>query len=306
MEAIECEKRCRALVNPQAVRLLRGGTIGSSPVRPSSKSVVARNPNSFSARETSRQRRGCPSGLVASQTMFPRKPFRFRDALDELADLSPRADVHGVPSVVALRGEHDRPSAIGDVEKFSRCHSRPPDFDLPRPLLDRVDTLLHERRYDVRFRRVERLARTVPLREGCRSLGRRPRAGCGVSRAKGFAKRLSLRGRSVPNSLLSRTFADSHSVSFPLHLTDEWWKGRRESIRWTSFDPSSRRSAATSSRFSKRHRLPFTIFFTRSWIATISSSMQSARWSCTGGGIERFPRHPSDRCRLTDGGFALE
>src|SRR5439155_5676231 len=39
--------------------------------RPSSKGVVARKPNSFSARETSRQRRGWPSGRDASQTSRP-------------------------------------------------------------------------------------------------------------------------------------------------------------------------------------------------------------------------------------------
>ncbi len=43
--------------------------------RPSSNGVAASNPNSR-ARLVSRQRRGCPSGLSASQTTFPRYPAR--------------------------------------------------------------------------------------------------------------------------------------------------------------------------------------------------------------------------------------
>src|SRR5947207_2830313 len=43
---------------------------------PSAKVVRARKPNSFSAREVSRERRGWPSGLDASHVMRPRYPTR--------------------------------------------------------------------------------------------------------------------------------------------------------------------------------------------------------------------------------------
>jgi hypothetical protein len=39
--------------------------------RPSRSGIFARHPNSASAREVSRQRRGCPSGLLASQRTAP-------------------------------------------------------------------------------------------------------------------------------------------------------------------------------------------------------------------------------------------
>ena len=42
--------------------------------RPSRSAVLARKPNSRSAREVSSQRRGCPSGLEVSQTISPVKP----------------------------------------------------------------------------------------------------------------------------------------------------------------------------------------------------------------------------------------
>src|SRR6266849_3621112 len=45
---------------------------------PSRKDVFARQPNSFSAREVSRQRRGCPSGFVASHRTGPSKPISER------------------------------------------------------------------------------------------------------------------------------------------------------------------------------------------------------------------------------------
>jgi len=42
--------------------------------KPSSNGVEARKPKYFSARETSRQRRGCPLGFVVSQTISPVNP----------------------------------------------------------------------------------------------------------------------------------------------------------------------------------------------------------------------------------------
>src|SRR5215471_7384528 len=42
-------------------------------VSPSMKLVFARKPNAFSARLVSRQRRGCPLGLLVSQTIRPSK-----------------------------------------------------------------------------------------------------------------------------------------------------------------------------------------------------------------------------------------
>src|SRR5262249_8246406 len=44
--------------------------------RPSSNPVVARKPNSRSALEVSRERRGWPSGLAGSKRICPRKPIR--------------------------------------------------------------------------------------------------------------------------------------------------------------------------------------------------------------------------------------
>src|SRR4051812_11231191 len=44
--------------------------------RPCSKGVEAVKPNSALARDTSRQRRGWPSGLVLSQTTRPLKPAK--------------------------------------------------------------------------------------------------------------------------------------------------------------------------------------------------------------------------------------
>ena len=74
---------------------------------PSRKSVFAWKPNSCLALVVSSIRRGWPSGLVASQVIFPLKSGQFHDQFRQVPDgyFKTGADVDGFTLVVFLRGK---------------------------------------------------------------------------------------------------------------------------------------------------------------------------------------------------------
>ena len=102
-------------------------------LREASRSAVrARKPKSFSAREASSERRGCPFGIDVSQTISPSKPVIVGDRLGEISDrgLDTGAEVDRLGAVVALRGQAESFDAVVDVEELAGRRAVAPEHDL--------------------------------------------------------------------------------------------------------------------------------------------------------------------------------
>src|SRR4051794_41014019 len=105
-------------------------------------------------------------GLTVGLARIPHEltlvPDDASDGLDGLADgdLVIGADVDGIGADVVFGGEHDCLRGILDVEVFAAGTTGAPHVDLVDSSLLGVDAALHQRRDDVRHRRMELVARS--------------------------------------------------------------------------------------------------------------------------------------------------
>ena len=134
-------------------------------LRPSSKGTCARKPKRRSAREVSRQRRGCPSGLFGIPEDPSREAHELRDELGQrpYRDLEARPQVHWLRSAVALRGHADAACGVVYVQEFARGLARAPGLDGVGPVVQRVLHLLDEGGNDVGERGIEVVAGSVEV-----------------------------------------------------------------------------------------------------------------------------------------------
>ena len=92
---------------------------------PSSKEVLASKPKRVLALETSRHRRGWPSGLEGSQRISPGKPVNLAISLGQILDrdLRPTAEIDRIGLVVMFRRQQNPLGGVGGVDELAR--SRP-------------------------------------------------------------------------------------------------------------------------------------------------------------------------------------
>ena len=132
---------------------------------PSSNGVTARNPNSRSARDTSRHRRGCPFGFVVSHTMPPLVPHRLGHRRRRLpdADFDSRPEIHRLRFAVPLRGQQDAFRRVFHIQKFPRRAAVAPQHDLVRARLPRLHELADHRWNHVPVLQIEVVPRPVEI-----------------------------------------------------------------------------------------------------------------------------------------------